>query len=61
VHPAPLLQDIECPEVIEHTVQTLRKKCAIKKKLTPRRAPVVTASTSSPASNTRSKKQLQLE
>ncbi|KAG2585250.1 hypothetical protein PVAP13_6KG380806 [Panicum virgatum] len=61
VYPAPLLRDIGCPEVIEQTVHTPRKKCAVKKKLTPRRAPVVVPSPSSPASNTRSKKQLQLE
>jgi len=61
VQPAPILEDPGCPEAIEHTVQTPRKKCAIKKKLTPRRAPVVVPSPSSPASNTRSKKQLQLE
>ena len=62
LQPVPLLQDTGCPEATEHTVQTPRKKCAIKKKLTPKRAPaVVAASPSSPASNTRSKKQLQLE
>ena len=61
VYPAPLLRDIRCPEVIEQTVHTPRKKCAVKKKLTPRRAPVVVPSPSNPASNTRSKKQLQLE
>ena len=38
VYPAPLLRDIGCPEVIEQTVHTPRKKCAVKKKLTPRRA-----------------------
>ena len=32
VYPAPLLRDIGCPEVIEQTVHTPRKKCAIKKK-----------------------------
>ncbi|KAG2535076.1 hypothetical protein PVAP13_9NG047273 [Panicum virgatum] len=62
LQPVPLLQDTGCPEATEHTVQTPRKKCAIKKKLTPKRAPaVVAASPSSPTSNTRSKKQLQLE
>jgi len=62
LQPVPLLQDTGCPEATEHTVQTPRKKCTIKKKLTPKRAPaVVAASPSSPASNTRSKKQLQLE
>ena len=61
LQPVPLLQDTGCPEATEHTVQTPRKKCAIKKKLTPRRAPVEVVSPSSPASNTRSKKQLQLE
>ena len=61
VYPAPLLRDIGYLEVIEQTVHTPRKKCAVKKKLTPRRAPVVVPSPSSPASNTRSKKQLQIE
>jgi len=61
VHPAPHLEDTGCPESIEHTVQTPRKKCAIKKKLTPRRTLVEVVCPSSPASNTRSKKQLQLE
>ncbi|KAG2579513.1 hypothetical protein PVAP13_6NG262600 [Panicum virgatum] len=61
VQPAPILEDPGCPEAIEHTVQTPRKKCAIKKKLTLRRAPVEVVRPSSPASNTRSKKQLQLE
>ena len=41
VHTAPLLEDIGCLESIEHTVQTPWKKCAIKKKLTPRRATLV--------------------
>ena len=58
VYPAPLLRDIGCPEVIEQTVHTPRKKCAVKKKLTPRRAPVEVVNPSSLASNTRSKKQL---
>jgi len=49
-HPAP-----------SHTVQTPRKKCDIKKKLTPKRAPIDVASPSSPASNTRSKKKLKLD
>jgi len=62
LQPVPLLQDTGCPEATEYTVQTPRKKCAINKKLTPKRAPaVVAASVSNPASNTRSKKQLQLE
>jgi len=37
------------------------KKSAIKKKLTPKKLPVQTAIPASPASNTRSKKKLQLE
>jgi len=37
------------------------KKSAIKKKLTPKKLPVQTATPASPASNTRSKKKLQLE
>ncbi|KAG2585923.1 uncharacterized protein LOC120672146 [Panicum virgatum] len=32
LQPVPLLQDTGCPEATEHTVQTPRKKCAIKKK-----------------------------
>ncbi|KAG2632444.1 hypothetical protein PVAP13_2NG524184 [Panicum virgatum] len=32
VHPAPLLEDTGCPEAMEHTVQTPRKKCGVKKK-----------------------------
>ena len=58
LQPVPLIQD-SCPEATEHAVQTPRKKCAIKKNLTPKRAPaVVAASPSSPVSKTRSKKQL---
>ena len=37
------------------------KKSAIKTKLTPKKLPVKTATPASPASNTRSKKKLQLE
>ncbi|KAG2577444.1 hypothetical protein PVAP13_6NG101003 [Panicum virgatum] len=33
LQPVPLLQDTGCPEATEHTVQTPRKKCAIKKNL----------------------------
>jgi len=44
-----------------HTMHTPRKKCAIKKKLTPKRAPLDVTSPSSPASNTRSKKKLKLD
>jgi hypothetical protein len=42
-------------------MHTPRKKCAIKKKLTPKRAPLDVTSPSNPASNTRSKKKLKLD
>ena len=45
--------------MLQHPSST--KKSAIKKKLTPKKLPVQTATPASPASNTRSKKKLQLE
>jgi hypothetical protein len=44
-----------------YEVSAPRQKQAIMKKCTPRRAPVEVVNPSSPASNTRSKKKLQLE
>ncbi|CAN6278347.1 unnamed protein product [Urochloa humidicola] len=55
-HP-PVVHD----EIASYEASTPRKKQAIMKKCTPRRAPVEVANPSSPASNTRSKKKLQLE
>ena len=56
--PPPLQVEHPAPS---HTVQRPRKKCAIKKKLTPKRAPLDVTSPSNPASNTRSKKKLKLD
>ena len=53
--PPPLQVEHPAPS---HTVHTPRKKCAIKKKLTPKRAPL---DVTSPASNTRSMKKLKLD
>ncbi|CAN6317439.1 unnamed protein product, partial [Urochloa humidicola] len=60
-HPPSVHEDIASFEDSPQTVQTPRKRQAVKKKCTPRRAPVEVANPSSPASNTRSKKKLQLE
>uniref|UniRef100_A0A0E0QH89 Uncharacterized protein n=1 Tax=Oryza rufipogon TaxID=4529 RepID=A0A0E0QH89_ORYRU len=59
-HPPVVHDDIASYEVSPQTVDTPRKKQAVKK-CTPRRAPIEVANPSSPASNTRSKKKLQLE
>jgi hypothetical protein len=55
-HPPTVHEDIASYEV-----QTPRKKQAVMKKCTPKRAPVEVTNPSSPASNTRSKKRLHLE
>ncbi|CAN6170593.1 unnamed protein product [Urochloa humidicola] len=60
-HPPSIHEDIASFEDSPQTVHTPRKKQAVKKKCTPRRAPFEVANSSSPASNTRSKKRLQLE
>ncbi|CAN6216788.1 unnamed protein product [Urochloa humidicola] len=60
-HPPIIHQDAGSCEASQKTVQTPRKKRAIMKKLTPKRAPVEIANPSSPASNTRSKKKLKLD
>lgn len=59
-HPPVVHDDIASYEVSPQTVDTPRKKQAVKK-CTPRRASIEVANPSSPASNTRSKKKLQLE
>uniref|UniRef100_A0A0D9V269 Uncharacterized protein n=1 Tax=Leersia perrieri TaxID=77586 RepID=A0A0D9V269_9ORYZ len=60
-HPPVVHEDVASYEVSPQTVQTPRKKQAVMKKCTPRRAPVEVANPSSPASNTRSKKKLELQ
>ncbi|CAL5028032.1 unnamed protein product [Urochloa decumbens] len=59
--PPSVHENIASFERSRQTVPSPRKKQAVMKKYSPRRAPVEVANPSSPASNTRSKKKLQLE
>jgi len=61
VHPVPLLEDTGCLKPWNIQCRHQGRNVASRKKLTPRRAPVEVVNPSSLGSNTRSKKQLQLE
>jgi hypothetical protein len=63
VHLAPFHEETVQTEPLEIVLPqpSPRKKIGLKKKLTPKKLPIVVASLASPASNTRSKKKVGFE